>query len=138
VAPFLYFVLGLTRRDANAPGPAADAMSSEPSALEQFAFFATQQCLAAQSARMSNLDAALGVLVLVQLPIVLYLFDKAVSEHQVALFVLTALMLVPMALAFFAATMISGDESPEATLFNAAGLPAGPFRTDDWPFGKGK
>jgi len=30
------------------------------------------------------------------------------------------------------------QSNPEATLFNAAGLPAGPFRTDDWPFGKGK
>jgi len=23
--------------------------------------------------------------------------------------------------------------NPKATLFNGAGLPAGPFRTDDWP-----
>jgi sialate O-acetylesterase len=25
------------------------------------------------------------------------------------------------------------QSNPEATLFNGAGLPAGPFRTDDWP-----
>jgi sialate O-acetylesterase len=24
------------------------------------------------------------------------------------------------------------QSNPEATLFNGAGLPAGPFRTDDW------
>ncbi len=28
--------------------------------------------------------------------------------------------------------------NPAATLFNGAGLPAGPFRTDDWPSGGGK
>jgi sialate O-acetylesterase len=25
------------------------------------------------------------------------------------------------------------QSNPKATLFNGAGLPAGPFRTDDWP-----
>jgi sialate O-acetylesterase len=26
------------------------------------------------------------------------------------------------------------QSNPTVTLFNAAGLPAGPFRTDEWPF----
>jgi hypothetical protein len=86
-----------------------------------FAFLAVQQCLNAQSARISSVDTGLGTLVLIQAPVLLYVIDRAITNASLALYLVSVGIIIAMALALVALVFIYGKESPEAVIF-AAGL----------------
>jgi hypothetical protein len=116
---FVAKILGLNGHDLDSVRPAIDAAADNARWDRYFKFFATQQCLAAQCSRVTSIDSSLGVLVLVQTTIVLYLLDKAIVTGSIYLYVVAGIFLPAIALALVTLIFIYSTESPEAAVFNA-------------------
>lgn len=81
---------------------------------EYFAFLAMQQCLNAQSERIGALDASLGVLVLMQASVLLYLLGLQHVATPALRIALTIMLVLATLFTLLVLSFVRATESPHA------------------------